>query len=182
MTESPRKEFIHGRNAVGHPLPGSDGLLVVIYAGEGPLPDYDISGWEGDVPIGGYPVQRTKISRDYRYYADALFRWEKEATKKIVTRPRGALYVLCDKDNDTWAVWLEAWADYFSRSHVLKSPELSEREAARTKQRIDAEHAEREAARLARQKTQLRQPTTWIAIGFFVVAIIAGLARWIGWH
>lgn len=180
--ESRRSEFHHGRNAVGHPLPGSNGLLIVAYTGEGNLPDYDIRGWEGDSPIGGHSVQRTKISRDYKYYADALFKQEKEVAKKAVKRLRGALYVLCDKNNDTWAVWLETWTDYFSRSHVLKSPEFVEQEVAQVKQRIDAEYTEREIARLAQQKAELRQPTTWIAVGIFVVAIVAGLAHWISGH
>jgi hypothetical protein len=125
-----RVDFHHGRKTTARPL-GTDGLLFVLYSGEGPLPEYDIAGWEQDKPLGGGEVRRTKISRDYHHVADALTQMERELCVTNVQRERGAITMIEDQATQKWALWVESWPDYFSRSHILKSQESVEQKRQR---------------------------------------------------
>ena len=188
-------ELIHGRETKVFPLPGTDELVCVVFTSEAPLPDYDVNSREEDVSIGEFlqkhtlvldangaaeeipmtviGVRKTKISRDYRHVADALSWRELEGCKKIVARERGALYLLEDKATGMWSVWLETWSDFFARSHVLPSKERQARDLQQAQERVAAEHAAREAERLAEQRKQASRPSTWI-----ILALAAALAAW----
>lgn len=188
-------EPLHGRDAHVSPLLGADDLVWVVFTGEGPLPDYDINGWEHDgsigefaqkhtfsldddgaveeIPMTAIAVRKTKISRDYRHVADALSWRELECCKKVVSRERGALYLLEDKATGMWSVWLETWSDFFGRSHVFLSKERQARDVREAQARVAAEYATREAERLAEQRKQAARPSTWI-----ILALVAALAAW----
>jgi hypothetical protein len=192
---------LHGREAKVTSLPWNSDLVWVVFLTDGPLPDYDISGSEDDVSLGEFlrsncieldehgievpgdptsdvrSVIRTKISRDYDHVADALFWREKEACKKVVTRNRGALYLLEDKATGKWAVWLEKWSDFFSRTHISKSKERIAREAEEAQVARDASFAEREAVRLEKQKQDAARPSSWIILAVVAILIIWTLFR-----
>jgi hypothetical protein len=149
----------------------------VLYPGEGPLPDYDIAGWEQDKPIGGYEVRRTKISRDYRHVADALSQMERELTATWVERERGAISMIEDQATQKWALWLESWPDYFARSHILKSPESVEAEMAMLKAQYNDALAHRVEQQRKDAVAYLAKPTTRIFLALVGLLVLWELGR-----
>jgi len=197
-------EHLHGRTAHVSPLLGTNDLVWVVFTGEGPLPDYDIHGWEEDVSLGEFlqkhtlildandtaeelpmtvvGVRKSKISRDYRHVADALSWRELEGCKKTVSRERGALYLLEDKATGMWSVWLETWSNFFARSHVFLSEDRQARDMQLAQARMAADHATREVERLAQQRKDLSQPSTWIVLACVAALAVWGLFRFIPAH
>ena len=171
-----RTEYHHGRTTTARPL-GTNGLLFVLYSGDGPLPDYDIAGWEQDKPIGGGEVHRSKISLDYRHVADALSQMERELTATSVKRERGAISVIEDRATQKWALWLESWPDYFARSHILKSPESVAAEKAALQAQSDEALAHRIEQQRKEQVAYLAKPTTRIFIALIGLLVLWEIAR-----
>jgi len=197
--DTAKTEILHGREATILPVRGFDDFVVVIFSGEGPLPDYDIIGDNSDVSLSEFMwhhtaefdsrglelgdsveftgVSRRKLSRDYKHAVDAFGWREAEAKKGSVARDRGALYLMEDRSTRSWAVWLETWPEFFSRTHVSKSRKRIARELEHVRIRSEVEFAAREAARIELQRKDLAKPSTWITLAVLGVLVMWGLFK-----